>query len=173
MGWPIDPTGGYGRRAAEELMRRNRQNAGGMIREGIKTTARNIKANPRVVQEVMRTGGQQAVRTAGLSVGETTVATGVGEAGATGAGATASEVMFGLTAGELLIVLAVILFVAYLVYSWSQMDPKMRGYSNNFEGSPAQQELAAMGEEGPVGGLQRVFRRQGAPVWMKNLAAQV
>jgi hypothetical protein len=170
MGWPIDPTGGNANRYAQELARRNRAQAGKYLKEGVKQTARTIRGNPRVVQQVGKVALQQGVRTAGLSVGESAGAVIVAEGGAGGGGA--ATVFLGLTAGELLIAAAVVIFIAYLCYSWSQMDPKLRGYGSTFDGSQVQQEMVAMGEEGPVGGLQRVLGRRGCPQWMKGLAAE-
>lgn len=172
MSWPIDPTGGNANRYAEELARRNRVRAGQYLREGVKQTARTIRSNPRIVQQVGKVALQQGVRTAGLSVGESVVAAGVAEGGAAGGGTTAT-VIFGLSAAELIVIIAIIVFVAYLVYSWSQMDPKLRGYGSTFDGSQVQHEMVAMGDEGPIGGLQRVFRRQGPAQWMTQVAATV
>jgi hypothetical protein len=155
----------------ELLARRNRANATRILKDGVKVTARAIKSSPQIVKPIMRVGGQAALRTAGLSVGESVEAVAVGEtAGTTGGG---GAVLFGLSAGELLVVAAVIVFVLYLLYSWSQMDPKERGYGSTFDNSEAKRELAAMGEEGPIGGLQRCLGLRGLPMWMKGIAVQV
>ena len=171
MAIPPDPTGGYAARMLQEMFVKNRQAATEAMKDGIKTTARTIKSNPRVVQQVMKTGGQTAVRAAGLSVGEATVA--VGTAEALPAAPSATAVVFGLSAVELIVLVAAIIFVVCLVYSWSQMDPVSRGYRGSFDNSEAKEQLMAMGEEGPVRGMQRGLQRRGLPIWMKQIATQV
>ncbi len=167
----LPPIGGSN--AAEEYIRqlaaRNAPAARQALVRGVQATGQAIRSNPRIVQAIVRTSGSVALRAAGLSGVEASVAVYASER-AVAVGAVA--------VGEIIVGVALVCFAVYIVYSlvsyWSSLPPEQRGYGkvgsiNDVPSSELGQRLASSEYGEPARSGYRMLTGGGRPGWLTGV----